>query len=298
MGPEASLKIHGVLGASGLVGQHLMNAVSAAGCQAVGTYCSHPVDGLVPLDIRGRRKVEQFFAAHRPPVVYLPASMANVDYCQLHPADTWAVNVQGVANVVQAANAAGAKVVYFSSDYIFDGVNGPYSETDPAQPICEYGRQKLAAEHCVALHAHSYLIVRTTVVYGWERQGKNFVSRLVETLSRGERLRVPADQVGSPTYAPNLAEAVVELGLSAGQGVYHVVGPDRVDRAEFARQAARAFGLSPHLIQPVSTSELGQAAPRPLNAGMRTEKAVAALRTRLVGYKEGLASMASVRVLT
>lgn len=291
------MNIHLIIGASGLVGEDLVRAAPNAGLEAMGTYHSHPVPDMQRLDIRSRTEVQLLVAKVRPTIVYLPASLANVDYCELHPEEGYATNVVGVCNVVRAVNNVGAKLIYFSSDYIFDGKAGPYRENDPANPICEYGRQKLIAEHYVALHARDYLIVRTTVVYGWERQGKNFVYRLLNTLEAGQILKVPVDQIGNPTYAPNLAQAVVELALSDARGVYHVVGPERVNRYEFACEAASVFGLDGSLIQPVATSQLGQPAPRPLNAGMVVEKAIAKLSVPLMGYRDGLRAMASERMI-
>jgi dTDP-4-dehydrorhamnose reductase len=246
-----------------------------------------------PLDMRDRAQVQTLLAELQPAVIYLPAALANVDYCESHPEVGYAVNVVGLRHVVEMANEVGAKLTYFSTDYVFDGKAGPYDETDPANPICEYGRQKLIAEHYVATQAEKALILRTTVVYGWERQGKNFIYRLLKTLRAGQVLKVPEDQIGSPTYAPNLAHASVELATSDATGIFHVAGPELANRLEFAREAAQVFGLPSALIQGVSTSELAQGAPRPLNAGMFVHKAMARLSSPLIGYREGLKHMAS-----
>lgn len=287
------MSTHLVIGASGQVGEHLLRAASDARFEAAGTHHSHPAPGTRRLDVRRPEEVTELIAGLRPSVVYLPASQTNVDRCETEPEEGYAVNVEGVRNVVRAANGVGAKLVYFSSDYIFDGRAGPYREDDPASPVNEYGRQKLAAEHHVALHAHDYLVVRTTVVYGWERQGKNFICRLIDTLKAGRTLKAPADQIGSPTYAPNLARASVELAASGATGVYNVVGPERVSRYGFAREAARVFGLDESLVQAVTTDELHQAAARPLNAGMLVDRAAARLTVRLTRYRDGLKEMAA-----
>lgn len=286
------MSLHLIIGSSGQVGEHLMRVASGAGFETIGTYHTYPVPGMRQLDIRNSPSVQSMVAELRPDVVYLPASMTNVDQCELSADEAYQTNVSGVRNVVDSANNAGAKLVYFSSDYIFDGKAGPYREEDPANPTCEYGRQKLAAEHYVALNARDFLIVRTTVVYGWERRDKNFTSRLVKTLKEGQPLRVPNDQIGNPTYAPNLAEAVVELSLGGATGVYHIVGPERIDRYQFACAAAGVFGLDGSLIQPIATSDLGQTAPRPLNAGMTVDKAVAQLKVPLLSYHAGLKALA------
>lgn len=284
---------HLVLGASGQVGAELLRAIAHSEVQPVGTFCRHPAPGLRHADIRSAQQVDQLLREVRPAVVYLPGAETNVEYCELHPDETYQTNVLGVCNVVRSVGSIGAKIVFFSSEYVFDGRHGPYREDDPANPLSHYGRQKLLAEHSLATSGHDYLILRTTVVYGRDRQEKNFVCRLLRHLRDGHPIQVPVDQVSSPTYGPNLADAAVELAASDAHGVYHMVGPRLANRYQFACAAASVFGGDPALIRAVTTAELGQAAPRPLNAGMSVDKAAARLkRVRLIDYEEGLRIMA------
>jgi dTDP-4-dehydrorhamnose reductase len=284
---------HIVIGASGLVGQHIMDVLQRREQEvAIGTYYQFALPDLHFLDIRDSKAVADLLSQFQPEVIYLPASLTDVDYCENHSMHSFEINVVGTCNVVKETNRIRAKLVFFSSDYLFDGLGGPYSEDDPAQPISEYGRHKLSSEHFVSIHSANYLIVRTTVVYGWEYQGKNFVQRLVAKLREGETVRVPTDQVGTPTYALNLAEAVIELVSRGLSGVYHIAGPQLASRYDFALAAANVFGLDAHLIQPVSTAQMNQTAPRPLAAGLRVDKATKLLNTRLIGYVEGLKTMA------
>jgi dTDP-4-dehydrorhamnose reductase len=285
--------LHLIIGASGQVGQHLLQQVRERGLEGLGTYNASPEAGLRKLDARDRDEVFAVVSTTRPGTIYLPASLTHVDYCELHPEETRAINISGVRHVVDAARETGAKVVYFSSDYVFDGRTGGYSESSEPNPINEYGRQKLEAEHYVASYAQSYLIVRTAGVFSWERQGKNFITRLIQTLRSGRGWSVPADQINNPTYAPNLARAVVELALEGGDGLFHVCGPEPIDRYSLACEAARLFGLDPSLIKDCATSDLGQIAPRPLNASMKVEKAASRLKLPLISYGEGLAAMAA-----
>jgi dTDP-4-dehydrorhamnose reductase len=270
-----------VIGASGLVGGALLEALAEADIDAVGTYAGHARSGLRPLDVRDAAAVGALVDGTQAQVIYVPASLTNVDYCETHPEESHAINVAGVRSIV----ATGRRVVYFSSDYVFAGDKGPYRETDPVHPLCVYGEHKLQAEQAIPANG---LILRTTVVYGPEWQGKNFIYRLCTTLRAGQRLRVPDDQIGSPTYAPNLARAAVALERAGCPGIYHVAGPQRVSRYELALAAAEIFGLDRRLIDPISTPELHQAARRPLDAGMISDKAAAKLPFPLLGYREGL----------
>jgi dTDP-4-dehydrorhamnose reductase len=284
-----------VLGGSGFVGGHIVAAASNARQTVVGTYHSFPVPDLLQLDIRDAKGLTALLSDLRPVVVFLPAACPDVDWCETHPEEAFQTNVDGVRLVTAAANSVDAKLVYISSDFIFDGTSGPYKETDVANPLSAYGRQKLSAEHHIALHARDYLIVRTTVVYGWEHREKNFVCRVIRSLAAGNSLLVPLDQVGTPTFAPNLAEVTVELALANATGVFNVVGPERVSRLRLAEEVASIFGLDARLLRGVTTSQLGQPARRPLDGGLASEKVSSKVRTRLVGYREGLRAMAALR---
>jgi dTDP-4-dehydrorhamnose reductase len=235
--------------------------------------------------------VETLISDTRPDVVYLPAAFPNVDYCETHPIETYETNVRGVKYVAQAANDIGAKLIYFSSDYIFDGQAGPYEETGIANPISEYGRQKLSAEHHIALFAKNFLIIRTTVVYGWEPQGKNFVYRIVKSLNESNHVKVPTDQVGTPTYASDLVRNVIRLSKTDITGIVNVAGPSCISRYDFALLIANIFSLPQNLIHPVRTKELNQSARRPLLAGLITEKAQSFLQTSFMAPGDGLQTM-------
>jgi dTDP-4-dehydrorhamnose reductase len=227
-------------------------------------------------------------------VVLLPAAVTHVDWCEQQPESAYAVNVAGAANVMRAAAGIGARVVYFSSDYIFDGTSGPYAEEDVPRPLSVYGWHKVLAEQYAATNTEAPLIIRTTGVFGPEPQGKNFVARLAATLAAGERVLVPADQVGTPTYGPDLASAVAELVEARASGVINVAGRSGASRYELALAAARVFGLDSSLLRPVATAALGQPARRPLVAGLKVGVAEALLGRTLTGYQEGLETMVSV----
>lgn len=278
-----------VVGASGLIGAHLLTALQG---RAIGTYREHPRPGLIPLDVTDRGEFDAVVREHRPQVIYLAACMANVDYCQTHPDATYPTNVLGVRNALEVANRHHCKLVYLSSEYVFDGRDGPYDELAATNPLSVYGWQKVAGERRLEAFAHDWLVVRTTVVYGRESQGKNFLYRLRGALQRGERIRVPEDQVSSPTYAPDLVQATIDLVENDARGVFNVTGRRIVNRYEFATAAANAFGLDAGLIDAVETADLAQAARRPLRAGLLTAKVEAALGRPMADFTDSLRDLA------
>jgi dTDP-4-dehydrorhamnose reductase len=277
-----------VVGASGFIGNILHQKLEAT---SVGTFYSHPAHGLTHLDIQDREQVSSCVNAIKPAVIYHPAATPNVDWCEDNPDACNAVNVSGTRNLALAAKKASAKLVFFSTDYVFDGLKGPYSETDKPNPINVYGQAKWAAEQIVAAESANSLIIRITVVYGWEARGKNFVMSLIERLKHGSTVKVPIDQTGSPTFADNMLETVLELVRREAIGTFHVCGERLLDRYAFARLVATTFSLDQSLLIPVSTSELGQRARRPLQAGMRIEKVQSLVSKPLLAPEEGLLIM-------
>ncbi len=255
-----------VIGASGLVGSALLRAL---GADATGTYRSRAVDGLRPLDARDAAGVRELVRELEPAVVFFPAAEPNVDWCELHPEAAREANVLPALGALAAAREIGVSFVFFSTDYVFDGREGPYDERADARPLSVYGRQKREVEQLV-LDA-GCTVVRTTTVYGSELPpGKNFVLRLVSRLLAGEPATIPSDQFATPTWSADLARASV--AVARDPGIWNAAGPDLMARDEFARLVARTFWCDLSLIRPVSTATLAQPARRPLRAGLRTEK--------------------------
>jgi dTDP-4-dehydrorhamnose reductase len=281
-----------VIGASGLVGSYVAHCYRARGAFVVGTGHRRAEGGLVALDVRRPGDVRELVDRVRPRTVVLAAALADVDRCQREPSLGLAVNVLGTCHVAEAAAAAGARVVYLSTDYVFDGRGGPYGETDRPEPLSAYGRQKLAAEGVVlAMPGDAGLVVRTSWVFGWDAPARNFVARLIERTGRGETVAVPDDQASTPTYAGHLAAALCELDAAGAHGVFHVSGRTLLTRHRLALMVAEVFGLPPERIVPASTAALRQDAPRPPRAGLRVAKVEAFLGRRMASAREGLEAM-------
>jgi dTDP-4-dehydrorhamnose reductase len=274
-----------IVGASGFVGGELKKVF---GAEAVGTYCRTPTPGLLHLDITNQRQILDLVERLRPRLIIHPAAQPNVDRCETEVEESYQVNVAGTRNVAAAARRVGARYVYFSTDYVFDGTAGPYLPDAEPGPLSVYARHKLEAEQAVRGTLDDYLIARVCGVYGYHPGGKNFIMGLIARGLRQEPMKVPADQWGTPTFVENLAAAVRELALSGYVGVVHPVGPDYVSRIDFARLAAEILELRPDFLCPVMTADLDQPARRPLRGGVDNRSTQALLRTRLVGVREGL----------
>ncbi len=262
-----------VVGGSGQIGGWLLRVLAEGGHGAVGTYLTVPQEGLVPLDASRLAEAAGWLRAHRPDVVFYPAGFTWVDGCERDPARARDANLDQPLNLARAAGDVGARFVYFSTDYVFDGHAGPYDEGSPTNPLSAYGRAKLDAERALGAElGDRALVVRTSWVFGPERQGKNFAYQLVKALGRGKALDCPSDQVSSPSYGPDVARTVVGLVEGGVSGLVHVAGPEVMGRVEFARAIAGAFGLDPSLIVAKTTADLGQEAPRPLKGGLLTPR--------------------------
>ena len=280
-----------VLGGSGLVGHAVMRVAKGRGLDAVGTYHRFAVPGLLAWD-GAPASYETLVESVAPRVVVYAAGFTNVDACEAREEEALHWNAT-VPSAVAAASRSGA-FVYLSTEYVFDGASGPYAEDDPVHPLSAYGRSKVAGEHAVLAAHPDALIVRTTVVYGPDLHGKSFVAQLRRRLGNRERMRVPHDQVSTPTYSVDLAARTLDLVDRGSSGVWHVTGPARVDRFSFATSAAAAFGLDSTLLDSVSTADLGQVATRPLQAGLSIAKLVTMFGTGATrSPAEGLADCAA-----
>ncbi|MDF9407640.1 NAD(P)-dependent oxidoreductase [Pelotomaculum isophthalicicum JI] len=279
-----------IIGASGQIGFNLCQAL-AGSHQVTGTYFSYPMPDMYSLDMTKSGTVTDFITALKPDVIFLPAALPDVEACEKKPELCRRVNIDGTRNVLAAAGEIKAKVVFFSTDYLFDGAAGPYAETEPSNPLNMYGKAKNEAEQLIRQSTCPHLIIRTSVVYGYEKQGKNFVVRLNERLRQGEKVKVPNDQFSTPTYVNNLCAIIKELVESGKEGIYNIAGPELLNRYDFAVLAAEIFELDRSLITPVATGELGQQALRPLRGGLKVDKVRSVAVTPLMNVREGLIDM-------
>jgi dTDP-4-dehydrorhamnose reductase len=249
--------------------------------------------GHAALDVADRRAVRDRLLAERPTAVVHAAALTDVDGCEADPAAAFRVNALGSLHVAEAAAEVGARLVAVSTDFVFDGEKpSPYFETDATRPLSVYGESKLAGEEHVLRAAPRALVVRAAWVYG--PGGRNFVNAILERGAKGEALRVVADQAGSPTWAPDLADAIARLLPTGLAGVVHVANAGHATRYELARRALDLAGLTAARVEPVTTAEMPRPARRPRHAVLGSRVLAAAGVAPLRHWEEALAEHVAV----
>ncbi len=286
-----------VTGANGLLGQRLAQLFAQdsryelllTSYQPSFYLNHHTLLDYTQLDITSKSDVKSLLSSFRPEVVINAAAMTNVDRCEVDREQAWKVNVHGVENLVDVARAIRAKVIQLSTDYVFDGLRGPYTEEDRPNPINYYGKTKLASENVVRMGDTPYAIIRTIVLYGCGKNVKqNFGLWVIDNLSKGNAIRAATDQVCNPTYVHDLAYGILRVVEQEAEGVFHLSGSERLSRFEFAQRVAQVFGFDSNLIHPVKTEELHQKARRPLNTGFITLKVETELGFKPSDVTQGL----------
>jgi len=283
-----------ITGANGLLGQKLCRDFSSS--RKIVAADLHPESRVsLPnlsyqsLDLTDGKALEFHVGSYDPALIINAASYTDVDGCEIHQSEAWAVNVGAVKNLVKVCREHRIRLIHFSTDYIFDGENGPYSEDDPPSPVNFYGKTKLESENVIRQSDIDSLIVRTNVLYGFgEKVNQNFLLWLLERLSAADKIQVVTDQFNNPTLADNLSECMLEMVERNLSGILHVGGAEYLSRYDFALKVADRFGFDKANISPIKTEMLRQKAKRPLRGGLKTEKARSALETKLLNVEEGL----------
>jgi len=272
---------------SGLLGR-AFGHILAGRHQAVLTHNSHPVkiEGIAShrLDILGDLDLINQSSSK---CIILTAAMTNVDQCELDRESAWRINALGPRNVALAARRVGAKLVYVSTDYVFNGEQGLFRENDPTSPINFYGESKLAGERSVQEICPDSVIARTSVLYGWNPVRQNFVTWLIDELREGHKVNIVTDQYTSPTLAGNLAKMI--LAIIDQSGIFHAAGSERISRYDFALKIAQIFGLESSLINPITSDKLQWKARRPRDSSLDISKISGSAKP--LSVEEGLTAM-------
>ena len=290
-----------ITGGSSLLGGEVLNLLATdEQCKAVVTvhknseFAMERCDWLVaPLDVGDRGAVTRLVDETRPDAIVHLSSLGDLDYCDKHPDEAVRINIEGTRNIVDAAKLYGARVLFSSTIYVFDGLNPPYAEDAPTNPVNLYGRTKLEAERIVLEADRRNSVFRLTTMYGWHSAGqrRNWVTWLISKLESGETVPVVTDVRANNVWVTDVAGCFVSDLKRCVGGVFHVGGSETTNRYEFSVAIAEAFRFPPELLEPVTSAHFGNLATRPRNTACKIDRICAELRVFPLGVLEGLKEM-------
>ncbi len=227
------------------------------------------------IDLTDRKEIQKLITNISPDIIINTAAFTDVDGCEVSKAECWEINVHILENILESNFEKKPILVQISTDYVFDGRNGLYRETDRPNPQGEYARSKMAAENIIRAAELEYLIIRTQVLYGHGKNIRlNFVAWVIDQLKKENKIRVVDDQIGNPTYAPDAAEAVFRLLEKQSYGLYHAAGSETISRYDFALKIAEIFQLDNSGIERARTEDLKQKSLRPMDSSFILDKLV------------------------
>ena len=244
-----------------------------------------------PMDISNQANVLEVIEQFMPDVVIHAAAMTNVDACETDKEGCLQNNVHAVQYIVEACNKTNAHLVHISTDFIFDGLNGPYSEDAEPNPVSYYGWSKAEAEKIVKETSNSWAILRTILVYGVadHMSRSNVVLWAKGALEKGSPINVVDDQFRMPTLAEDLAEGCLLAATQKANGIFNISGPDYMNIFELVNRVADYFGLDKSIVNRTDSSGLNQPAKRPPRTGFDLSKSRSVLGYNPRSFEEGLA---------
>ena len=256
----------------------------------------HPVSGI-HLDITNPFEVKTTVSRIQPALILHAAANTNLRHCEENPETAWKLNVEGTRNLAVAAKEVGARFIYLSTDSVFDGNGQYYKETDKANPINVYGQTKLEGEKVISGFLSDYVILRLALLYGWSlTSSTSFTEDLINELSDGKTINAFTDEYRNPLHVLNLCEIIEEIIQNKSiNGLFHVAGPQRVNRYEQALKVAEIFELDQTQIHPITTDEIALTYPRPKDCSLNTEKLLSVINTKIWTLEEGLRQMLDTR---
>jgi dTDP-4-dehydrorhamnose reductase len=285
-----------VTGVSGFLGRYVASTLRDR-YTVLGTYHSHAVVldecELTHLNLTEAEAVRARFRDFRPDAVVHAAALGDVDACERHPDEAYRVNVLGTESIAEGAVELGAKLIYISTDQVYDGVQGHYTEADVPHPLMVYGRTKLEGEHRAAAICRDTVILRLALMYGWGTPARlNFVDWLVERLRPGQEVPLFVDQYRTPLYVAQASEVIGRLiDAPEVRGTFNLGGGERINRYAFGLKFCEVFDLPKASLKPIEIRSVGGLAARPRDCSMNSSKLSALLQITPLTVEEGLQAM-------
>jgi dTDP-4-dehydrorhamnose reductase len=286
-----------ITGANGFLGHYLVPLLLKKGAIVIATgpgicrlaFQQHTNFTYSTLDFTDALAVQAVMERYRPSIVIHAGAITKPDECEQNQSQAYTVNVEGTANMLQAAARCQAYFIYISTDFIFDGEKGMYSEEDIPNPVNYYGQTKLDAEELVKKYSGNRAIARTVLVYGKPLAGRaNILSVVKEKLEKGESCNVVSDQMRTPTYVEDMAAGILLIIEKKATGIYHLSGREVLTPYDMACRTAAYLQLDVSLIKNVTAATFSQPAIRPLKTGFDITKAKKELGFAPIPFEEGL----------
>lgn len=246
------------------------------------------------VDITDRSEISNFIKKIKPVIIVHAASIGNVDYCEKNPEEAYKVNVEGTGNIINVAKEVGARIIFLSSNAIYDGGNPPYHEKSNINPLDIYGKTKAEGEKLILRSGLKYVIVRLITMYGWPQKGgrNNPVTWVIDNLKKGQNLNIVTDVYNNHLWAGQAAEVLWKvIQKNIENDVYNIAGGESISRFDLARKVAKIFKLNSSLISPVRSDFFKSIAIRPKNTSFDTAKMEKILGIKPLKVDEGLRMM-------
>lgn len=260
-----------ITGASGQLGMSLKRIFNSKYEIISTTGNNNPTGSSMHLDVTNPMLFKEVIETTNPDLVINLAALTNVDLCEKNPELAYSINIGGMDNLV---NAFKGPIIHVSTDYVFDGEDGPYKEEDTTNPLNVYGLSKLESEKLLLDHSENSLVIRSNVLYDYSSKSEaSFLNWVVDSLTQEKEINVVEDQWNNPTWTGSLAVVIDRAIDTQLTGLVHWGDGDLVSRFDFANKIADVFNLKKSLIKPILTSELNQTAKRPLKSGLKSDYA-------------------------
>ncbi len=260
-----------ITGASGQLGMSLKRIFNSKYEIISTTGNNNPTGSSMHLDVTNPMLFKEVMETTNPDLVINLAALTNVDLCEKNPELAYSINIGGMDNLV---NAFKGPIIHVSTDYVFDGEDGPYKEEDTTNPLNVYGLSKVESEKLLLDHSENSLVIRSNVIYDYSSKSEaSFLNWVVDSLTQEKEINVVEDQWNNPTWTGSLAVVIDRAIDTQLTGLVHWGDGDLVSRFDFANKIADVFNLKKSLIKPILTSELNQTAKRPLKSGLKSDYA-------------------------
>jgi len=282
-----------ITGASGLLGHKVAQLALEKGYEVYSLYKEHPTNFGRPikLDLTNQNEISKVIIKLKPEAIIHSAAYTDVDGCETNRDLAWKINAEATKQIAIASANINSYLTYVSTDYVFDGEKGLYTEEDKTNPISYYGYTKLKGEEFIKEHATEWCIARPSVLYGWLDYKQNFATLLINSLNQKKEVRVLKDQYVSPTLNTNLAEMLLEITQRKILGILHAAGGTRISRYEYALKLAEVFNLKMDLIKPAKMDEMSWKAKRPKDSSLNVNKATALLNKKPLALNQAFEVM-------